>query len=275
MSANHVPMGAETGADILMRSFTNLNTLGEPEGYKALINAILTIDLARKDLEGSAIGEVIAQEYPLLYVLPMGSTFSCGKSTFGRELGRALVPDLPLTIMNQSEAAAAQHELADTIKTHGTAALDAFQIPNSSAHFLNGAGLQALATGASVAPGKVSEDDEGVHLSHPLVLIGKAALAPESIVLRAVPTFLGELRDFSPESFPSHAIGDAVRQAHLQWMQDTKCVEHMRQYLMMESDLFRFYGHYTLATMFSSVVDVDLYLVRAQEQMRTPMTTNH
>lgn len=274
MSVNHVPMGTETGADILMRSFKNLNTLGEPEGYKALINAILTIDLARKDLEGSAIGEVVAQEYPLLYVLPMGSPFSCGKSTFGRELGRALVPGLPLTIMNLSNEAASQNALADTIKTHGTAALDAFQIPDSPEHFLNSEGLQALATGASVAPGKVSEADEGVYLAHPLVLIGKVALAPESIVLRAVPTFLGELQDVSPESFPSHVIGDAVRQAHLQWMQDTKCVEHMQQYLMMESDLFRFYGHYTLATMFSSVVDVDRYLARAQAQMRAPTITN-
>lgn len=275
MSDNTVPMGAETGADILMRSFKNLNTLGEPEGYKALINAILTIDLAREDLGGSAIGEVVAQEYPLLYVLPMESPCGCGKSTFGRELGRALVPSLPLTSMNRSDDAAAQNALAGTIQTHGTAALDEFLTPDSPEHFLNSAGLQALATGASVAPGMVSEADEGVHLLHPLVLIGKAAQVPESLILRAVPTFLGDMQGVSPGIFALNAIGDAVRHAHLQWMQDTKCVEHMQQLMMMEPGMFRFHGHYTLATMFSSVVNIDLYLDRAQAQMRALTITNH
>lgn len=268
----------EPGADVILRRVKNVNDLGEPDGYRALINAVLTADLARRDLAGSDVGGLLTQEYPLLYVLPMGHTMedttNQGKTNFGRIIGRAMVPAITVTKMNMSSSAPAQRTIAVPLEIYGTAIFDEFQIPADASHFLDSGGIQALATGTSVSPGKASENHPGLWLKHPLVLVSKVAVAPEDIINRSIPTFMDKLttqtRAVGKElnELMTSTAGMMVRLAHLLWMKKYDIVEKLRRVEQTSAATWRFDGHYTIARQFGSVESIDRYLTKARDQMR-------
>jgi len=272
----------ELGADVIMRRILNVNTLGETEGYKALINAVLTADLGRQALAGSLLGGLLTQEYPLLYVLPMGHTMETttnqGKTNFGRIIGSALVQSVTVTKMNMSSSAPAQRTIAVPLELYGMAIFDEFQIPSDSAHFLDAGGIQALATGVSVSPGKAGENHPGLWLRHPLVLVSKVAVAPEDIINRSIPTFMDVLtaatraqgKELTELMTPT--AGMLVRLAHLMYMKKTNLIDKLMQLDQESSPTFRFDGHYTIARQFGSVESIDAYILKARDQMRAQHT---
>jgi hypothetical protein len=272
----------EPGADVILRRVKNVNDLGEPDGYRALINAVLTADLARRDLAGSEIGGLLTQEYPLLYVLPMGHTMedttNQGKTNFGRIIGRAMVPAITVTKMNMSSSAPAQRTVAVPLEIYGTAIFDEFQIPPDASHFLDSGGIQALATGTSVSPGKASENHPGIWLKHPLVLVCKVAVAPEDIINRSVPTFMDKLTTETRavgkalNELMTSTAGMLVRLAHLLWMRKNNIVEKLARVEQTSAATWRFDGHYTIARQFGSVESIDRYLSKARDQMRRQHT---
>jgi hypothetical protein len=268
----------EDAASVIRRKIENINDLGEPEGYNALINAVMTADMARKDLAGSEIGSLLVQEFPLLYVLPVGhtmdSTTNQGKTNFGRLIGRAMVPSITVTQMNMSSSAPAQRSLACPLDLYGTAIFDEFQIPSDPAHFLNSQGIQALATGSTASPGRANENHFAQRLKHPLILVSKVAVAPEDIVNRALPTFLDVLNDQTRATgralneLLTPTAGILVRLAHLLWMKKNNIVAKLMETDQLSAAAWRFDGHYTIARSFGSAKSIDAYLMKAREQMR-------
>lgn len=260
----------------------NINPLGEMDGYSALINAMMTIALARKDLAGSPVGSICTLEFPFMYVLPTGHTMDTttnqGKTNFGRLLGRALVPNLEVTQMSMLTSAPAQRSLGVPLDKFGTAIFDEFQIPSDSAHFLNSSGLQALATGSTATPGQAGKDHGGYKLRFPLILVSKVAVAPEDIVNRSIPTFLDVLNDATRASgaelteIMTMTAGTIVRLSHLMWMRKNNVIEKIKELTKLDSPNLRFNGHYAVACQFADAEDVNRYLTKAREQMRRQYT---
>lgn len=272
----------EPGADGIQRKVLNINNLGEPEGYNALLNAVLTADMLRTELAGSAIGGLLTQEFPLLYVLPMGHTMDTttnqGKTNFGRILGTSLVPGLGVTKMNMSTSAPAQRTLGCPLELHGTAIFDEFQIPSDGGHFLDSQGIQSLVTGSTSSPGKAGENHAGLRLKHPLILVSKVAIAPEDIVNRSIPTFLDALTAQTRavgkalNELMTSTAGTLVRLSHLMWMKKTGVLEQLRALDTLSSPHLRFDGHYTIACHFGNRESIDRYLLKARDQMRRQFT---
>src|SRR5208283_675562 len=121
---------AELYHSVARRMVKNLNTLGFDDGYNAIINAIVIIDMCRDELSGTDVGNLVRKEYPLCFVLPMGSTMltttNQGKTNYGRILGGTMVPGIHVDMMNMSSSAPVQREVGGTQERFGTALLDEF-----------------------------------------------------------------------------------------------------------------------------------------------------
>ena len=269
----------ERASVVLERMIKNINMLGFPVGYRAILDAIMTADLARSKLAGSPIGVRLTLEFPLFYILPMGHTMETttnqGKTNLGRIIGGAFVPGLPVINMNMSSSAPAQRVLGVPLETYGTAIFDEFQIPNDPIHFMNSSGLQALATGGSVSPGKAGENAEGLSLQHPLILVSKVAVAPEDIINRTFPTFMDVLTE------ATRAVGSALtdlmsgtgymvlRLSHLMWMEQNGIIDQIKAMPTESTPLWRFDGHFSIATMFAPRDEIENYMKAAKEQLKS------
>lgn len=268
----------ERGSVGIQRKVKNVNDLGEPEGYAALLDATLTADMLRDDLAGSEVGSMLPNEYPLLYVLPMGHTMeettNQGKTNFGRILGTALVPGIGVTKMNMSTSAPTQRVLGYPLEVYGTAIFDEFQIPSDTGHFLDSSGIQSLCTGCSSTAGKAGENQTELLLRHPLILVSKVAIAPEDIVNRSIPTFMDRLTTLTRavgkdlNELMTSTAGTNVRLSHLMWMKKNDIANKIRALETKSAETFRFNGHYTIARMFGDPASIDRYLMKARDQMR-------
>jgi hypothetical protein len=268
----------ERASQILKRLIKNVNALGAPEGQGAILDAILTIDLARNDLAGSVVGNMVQKEFPLICVLPMGHTMDTttnqGKANLGRVIGQAMAPGLDVLQLNPSTSAPAQRTMAGPLETHGMAIYDEIQIIKNPDHLLNVNSLAVLATGGGVSPGKSMENATTIKLKHPLILVSKVAIAATDILNRAFPIYLDVLTpetrctDDELSDLMGGRAAMLVRLSHLMWMKKIDVVEKIFRIPKLISGSWPFHGHLTVSAMFAPLADVDDYLARGSARMR-------
>jgi len=255
----------------------NRNVLGQQEGADAVLDAVMSIDFARRELAGSTVGSVIQNEYPLLFILPTGATLeettNQGKTTLARVYGGAMVPGMQnsVQVANRTTSPPAMRGMSLPIEKYGTAIYDEFQMSTSPEHFLNAAGLQTLATGGATNVGKAMENAPGIRLAHPLVLISKVAAVPPDITNRMAATFLdvlsarSMLTDEEMHEIMSGKAGMTARLCHLLWMRKNNTVVRMCR-LGLVSGKWRFNGHLSVACLFAAKSEIESYLAAATLQ---------
>jgi hypothetical protein len=188
----------ERPSEFLFRTFRNINVLGDAKcqhGLMALLDATLLLNLYRSQLAGSPVGDLLRVEFPLMFFLPFvgtleGST-NQGKTTLALAWNRTLEPriDSP-SAMYRGGSAPAIRSVAAPLFKFGTAVYDEFLLPHSPDHFLSQGGVQSLATGGTVTPGRAMENCEGVRLKYPLCFAAKVAPDVPDLLNRMIPTFL-------------------------------------------------------------------------------------
>lgn len=153
----------------------------------------------------------------------------------------------------------------------GTAIYDEFVLPTNSEHFLSLAGLQTLATGGTVSPGKVMENGPGIGLQYPLFVNSKVAADTPDIRNRQLPVFMDPHTDVtkcSDAEFANITSGKAsyeLRLAALRYISETQLIEKIKA-MPLISGSFRFNGHLTVANLFAPVEKISAYLTAADKQ---------
>lgn len=280
---NTVPHNVKPSrASVVLRKYIrNLNSLGFPEGFDALLDATLTVDFARLELSGSVVGGAISKEYPLIFTLPMGHTMAettnQGKTIVCRIIGGSMVPGMDVVVMNGSTSAPVQRSLGSNIRAHGTMILDEFLLPTSPEHFLSDKGLQALATGGEVTIGEAGGNALPSGLKHPLVINAKSALAPTDVLNRMLAIYLDVLTPatMSTEEELSNLLNGKValemRLAHLLWMRENDIVSKIRRIEHLESGKWRFNGHLSVACLIEDKAKVEGYLEASRNKARAQL----
>ena len=261
--------------EILEPYFKHLDWLGFPEGGRAMLNSVILLGLFRDDLAGTTIGRALSQEFPLIAVMPTGSTkeetTNQGKTNLGRILMRVFAPGIVEQKMELSNSAPAQRSMALAFYRHGTALFDEFIQPTSPDHFLSPAGLQSLCTGGSVAPGKAGENAEPISLKFPMCIVQKVSSATPDILNRMLPLFLGNITPettLTPEAMlkvMTPEMGMQVRLSMLLWAHQNDFVETVKKLELMVGK-WRFSAHMAVACLFGSPEAVNAYIDAAAEQ---------
>lgn len=268
---------AKPASEILHKYVKNINCLGHTEGWDTMINTVMSMDFARKMIDGTALAGVVAREFPALFVMPMGhaesTTTNQGKTSLGRILLSAMVPgQTEAHLMNMSNSAPTQRSIAVPIRRHGTTLLDEFQIPPSSEHFLHAGGLQSLMTGSSSDPGSAGQNSSGMWLKHPLVFSCKVLTGAPDILNRSCPTFMDTLTDETRSTdellndIGSGAAGTHVRLSHLLWMKENNIIDLIKT-LKQRNSKWRFGGHASLTNALGNLSEVETYLEAAIKQI--------
>ena len=268
----------ERFSSVVSKRLRNWNKMGFPEGADAVLDATVTVDLFRTLLSGSPVGAALTHEFPLVFILPVGSstddTTNQGKTSMACIIGEALVPGLGGSVVTATTSTSppAMRSLAEPLHCYGTAIYDEFIVPDSREHFLAQSGLQTLATGNKVAPGRALENDPGVKLKHPLFFAAKLVKNVKDIQNRMLPLFLDTLTDATrctPEELAEITGGRASIQArwcHLLW-----CHQHRTQGTLFStippgSPVWRFPGHLAAGLMFASEAEIGAYFEAAAAQ---------
>ena len=265
-------------SQIIRLLIRNVNDLGYSDGFWALLDAMILADLAREQLAGSAVGNSLINEFPLVTVYPMGhtkeTTTNQGKTNFARVLVNVLAQGVPVTHAGKTPSAPSQRAAAAPIDEFGTALYDEFQLPSSFEHFLAQAGLQTLSTGGISSPGRAGENGRGASLKHPLFFTVKVSAFPPDIRNRTLPIFMDVIADGSRCSseelaqIMSGIISNNVRLSALMWLKKNNFVERVCAAKLIQGK-FRFDGHLTIAALLTSTKtadDINAYLVAAEEQ---------
>ena len=148
----------ERASAIMLRYFGNINTLGYPEGWAAIIDASVTANLTRPQLVGSQVGRALGKERPLYWYLPTdasldGST-NCGKTLIAVALASITMFGIKSIYSNNSDSAPGIRSMAKPLMKFGGCVIDEFYAPDKPEHPFSYPGLQALATGGLIAPGE-------------------------------------------------------------------------------------------------------------------------
>jgi len=271
-------------SQILKQLIRNVNDLGHSDGFWALLDATILADLARDQLAGSAVGNSLIIEYPLVIVYPMGhtkeTTTNQGKTNIARILVNALVQGVPVTHAGKTPSAPSQRAAAAPIEEFGTALFDEFQLPTSHEHFLAQEGLQTLSTGGVSSPGRAGENGHGASLKHPLFFTVKVSAFPPDIRNRTLPIFLDVLSELTRctseelAQIMSGIISNIVRLSALMWLKKSNFIERCCA-AKLKQGKFRFDGHMTIAALLTSTgttEDIDAYLTAAEEQCNAQHT---
>lgn len=273
---------------VLRKWLKNINDLGHWEGFAALLDATMTLALMRSEIGGCPVGNVIDKEFPLVFVLPTGvtaeATTNQGKTTLCRLLAGALMPGVEVSLFSRLTSAPAQRTLVGSLEKFCGGILDEFVLPKSSDHVFNQAGLQNLATGGQISPGKAMENAKPFKLRFPLFFNAKVAPDVPDLINRSLPIFMDALTDdttLSEEALQAVMSGYAsveMRASHLMWMQqncvrESICggersltdgtVQHVPA-LKLAVGSWRFNGHLAVAYGLSSRPAVDGYLLAAR-----------
>ena len=243
-------------SELLRKCIHNINGLGHMDGYDAIINGTLCGNVIRDELAGSPAGNAMISEYPLLAVMPMGSTkmttTNQGKTCLARILGNVLVQGLPVTQAGRSASPPAQRAMVSPIEKFGTAIYDEFVLPVNDEHCLAQAGLQMLLTGGTITPGRANENSEGTSLKYPLIVTSKCAFWPPDIISRGFPSFLNTLTPdlycSGPELNKIHsgALALEIKLSMMLWIEETGFVAKARKAEIV-GGIHRFDGHISLA----------------------------
>lgn len=262
-------------SDMLFKWIKNVNDLGNPEGLKAAIDTVIITDLMREHLAGTPIGNALLQEYPIVIVLPSDSTQETttnqGKTNTARILAGALVPGIKEMQCSQSASAPAQRTVSMPIEQYGTALYDEFQVPVSPDHFLSHVGLQMLATGGTVSPGRAMENSKGLSLQHPLFLAAKYSTEMEDVLNRQLPIFLNVLTDetkCAEDELSKILSGRAaleVRFAALRYIEENNLIPRAAE-CNTKNGQWRFNGHLGIADLLGHMPAMLSYLATAREK---------
>jgi hypothetical protein len=265
-------------SDFIKKYILNFNDLGCPAGVFAYLDGVILLDLVRDHISGSRIGNAIAAEYPLLFIMPTGSTeeetTNQGKTALARILGQCLVPQLKEIHALRSSSAPAQRSMATPIERHGTAIFDEFLLPTAFDHFLNQAGIQSLSTGSTSTPGRAMENSEGISLKHPLVFSSKVAALPPDLINRMVPLFMDAITldtsatDEELELICSGKLALLMRLSAILWIQKNGFTEIVRGLSPMSGPL-RFKGHQAVIShlLHGDLSPLSAYIAAAAAQM--------
>ncbi len=265
-------------SQILKQLFRNVNDLGHPEGFWAMVDAVVLADLMREDLAGTPVGNSLINEYPLVISYPMGhtkeTTTNQGKTSIVRTLVNALVQGVPVTHAGRSSSAPSQRAAASPIEEFGTALYDEFQLPESHEHFLAQAGLQTLSTGGRGGPGRAGENSKGFYLKHPLFFTVKVSAFPPDIRNRTIPIFMDTITEdtrCSPEELAmitSGIVSNVLKLSALMWIRKTNFVERCSAAKLRQGKC-RFDGHMTIATLLTKegkADDINAFMNAAEGQ---------
>lgn len=257
---------------IVSERLRNWNKMGHPEGACAVLDAMVTLDLFRENLSGSLIGTAIRREYPLVFILPTGSTTddttNQGKTSMACLIGDALVPGLSDNVVTATASTSppAMRTLAEPIYRYGSAIYDEFLVPSSPEHILNQRCLQSLATGGTIAPGRALENDLGVSLKHPVFFSAKVVKNVKDIQNRMLPIFLDALTPetrCTDDELAEIAGGRAsivARWCHLLWCHNRRILQKLLPITPRGGPEWRFQGHLTASSFFASPAQVGAYM---------------
>lgn len=265
-------------SETLLSHLRNVNDLGHRRGLETLIDTIVTADLLRNELAGTILGQALASEYPLIFALPTGSsledTTNQGKTNFCRVLGDALMPGIGrnVAVYTRSASAPAQRSMAQFIERWGGVIFDEFVLAKAHEHCFNQVGLQALATGSIVNPGKAMENSAGVRLSHPMLFSAKLPPAVPDLQNRMAPFFLDVITaengasDVELAEIMSGKLGVSVRLSHLMWLQE-QGVESVLRDSSVKSMAWRLTAHCGIAEVVGDLPSMMAYLKEATAHM--------
>ena len=228
----------------------NCNDLGFPRARNALFDALVLMNVCRREMAGSIMGNSLVAEFPIAMVLPMGhtkeETTNQGKTNLARIMINAIRPGVPVTIASRSSSAPAQRAAAFPLEAYGTAIYDEFQLPTSHDHFLAQAGLQSLCTGGVATPGRANENSEGVKLKFSFAICAKISAFPPDIRNRAMCFFMDILDDKSRCSneemlvITTNVASNTVRMNAVAWAKRINFVDKIKDMEPMGSPHFRF-----------------------------------
>jgi len=267
----------ELPSTILRRHIRNINDLGYPEGFNALVDSLILTNLVRRQLAGSEIGKLIRIEFPIVVILPVrgekDAATNQGKTNVARILCGALVPGIPVMQVVRGSSPPSQRSMATTLEQYGTAIYDEFVLPSGFDHFLNQQGLQLLATGGVATPGKALENSPGVQLKYPLFLVCKFDSFPPDIKNRMLPIFLEELNSDTRSNqnelglIMTGLIGMQVRLSALAWIKEHDFIAKVRAGTARSGEFFRYNGHVSVAeAMTGRMYPIQDYLMAAKAQ---------
>lgn len=245
-------------ATILMGAVHNVDYLGFERGYWALLNAVLLINYLRHtgNLTGPIAG-VVGVEKPLITMLANEATAegatNQGKTTFGRAVGGVLAPGIITVVFNRNPGAPSARMTVDAIGKSGTVLWDEFLLPDNLDHALGKEALQGVATGGSLAIGRVRENAPALIPRYSLILSVKIANWPPDLLNRALCTFFNpvtaknacspdELRDLM-----SGKVALTARLSMLRWIENEHLVERISALSL--STTWRFNGIAAVAEM--------------------------
>jgi len=237
-------------SETVFKYIRNCNDLGMVRARNAIFDTWILLNLARPKLAGTKLGNSMVNEYPIGMILPMGhtkeETTNQGKTNLGRIMLHTICPNVPVIIPSRSSSAPAQRAAASPLDDYGTAIYDEFQLPSSHEHFLAQAGLQSLATGGTVTPGRAMENSKGVKLKHSMVICAKISAFPVDIRNRSFCFFMDTIDDKSrctDEELTIIGTGVAastVRMNALAWMDRIGFVEKLNTIVPKASKHNRF-----------------------------------
>lgn len=268
-------------SEFISKYIRNRNHLGHKEAADAIIDAIIVADMFRSSLAGTPIGMSLPNEFPPVFVLPMGATAeettNQGKSMFGRIVGKVFVPGLDMITFSDLTSAPAQRAVADPIYRYGTALYDEFLLPTDGAHFLNKQGIQSLATGGRAGPGQAGENGPPPRLSHSMIFVTKLAAFPEDIYNRMAPIFMDKLTDETRaqadelDMITSGRASIELRLSCLMWVHRVKLLDYLRAQTLTSGETWRFNGHLSVANAFATNEQLSGYFKAASAQCKAQL----
>lgn len=262
-------------SEYIRKAFPNIAILGRTEeerasfsrGLNAVLDAHLAIEVSREQLIGCVVGNLLDKEYPLVFWLPYEGTFegstNIGKTTAAKVVAGVFEAGILTTMCHKSVSAPAQRSVAEPLIKHGTAIYDEFILPSSPDHFMSQAGLQALATGSLVTPGRAMENSVGVRLRHALYFTAKITPEVPDVQNRMIPVFMRKDVHFNPdpEEIAAALCGSlslVIRLSLLRLLAEMDFLTKVRK-LCLAPSTWRFNAHDAVTSLFGDKKDVQCF----------------
>ena len=245
---------------VILLLIKNLKTFGMAPVLSALLSAVIFARLFRDELIGSPLGEALCKERPIVAMLAddlsdMDKTTNIGKTTLAVLIGSVNTPNIKVMSGATITGAPSQREYAQPIRDDGTVIWDEWKIPPANkGYFGDQASLQTLTCGGLVAVGKAGENGTGVQLDQALYTTGKYLKTVKDVYTRAlliffmVHTDLTRNTDAQLVAITSGRASKIIRIAALLYAKKYNLVEELRALKPVGSDVWRFWGHATIAS---------------------------
>lgn len=267
----------------------NLADHGHTLAVNALIDGWAIGGLLRKDLAGTDLGNILESEYPLVAFLAddnsdRDNVTNTGKTLGAKNLGAVCTPSIKVMSSSCCAPGPAQRELVSGIRQDGCGVLDEYRVPPAGKNnFADPSCLQTMTVGGLYAAGIALGNGEGLRLLQSLMITAKYLRAPKDIYNRTLPFFSAPLTKETrntEDELTMLAIGTVsklVRISALLYIKKYDLVNILGRLKPVSSEVWRFFGHATLATFFASgdVSAVQAYLKFAIEHCKRQCEIAH